>query len=192
MEAMNRRVRLRPAEAVPDLTAAIVAAAPRLRRRRPVIAVAAAALAVVAGSILAVTIAGGPAQPALAVDTAVTPVPIGASGVAYLDITNHGSDDRLMGATSPVARTVELHRTEVDAGGRMLMASAESLVCSAQLALEPGIAHLMLVGIERPLRAGDRFPVVLEFERAGRVAVEVDVLDWSAFGDRLAIRADGQ
>jgi copper(I)-binding protein len=191
MEAMNRRLRIRPAEAVPDLTAAIVAAAPRRRRRRPVMAVTAAALAVVAGSILAVAIAGGPAEPALAVAAAVTPVPAGTAGVAYLDIANRGGDDRLVGASSPVARSIELHRTTVDPRGRSLMSVAESLVCSSRLALEPGAAHLMLVGIERPLSAGDRFPLVLRFERSGRVTVDVDVVAWNAFGDRLAIRTAG-
>jgi copper(I)-binding protein len=190
LEAVSRRLRIRAAEAIPDLTAAIVAAAPRRRRRRrPAIAVAAAAAAVAVGLILAVTIAGGPAQPALAVDAAVTPVPIGSAGVAYLEIANRGGDDRLVGATSPVARTVELHLTTVDQRGRTLMAAAESLVCSAQLALEPGAAHLMLLGVDQPLSVGDRFPLILEFERSGQVTVDVDVVAWDDFGDRLAIRA---
>jgi copper(I)-binding protein len=197
LETANRRLRIRMAEAVPDLTAAIVAAAPRGRRgrpaprwhgRRPAIAVAAAAVAAAVGLMLAVTIAGGPARPALAVDGAVTPVPMGSSGVAYLEIANRGGDDRLVGAMSPVARTVELHLTTVDQRGRTLMAAAESLVCSAHLALEPGSAHLMLLGVEQPLAVGDRFPLVLEFERSGPVEVDVEVVDWDVFGDRLASR----
>ncbi|MBX9756541.1 MAG: copper chaperone PCu(A)C, partial [Pseudomonadaceae bacterium] len=37
----------------------------------------------------------------------------------------------------------------------------------------PGGNHLMLFGLQKPLVAGERFPLTLEFEKAGKVEVEV-------------------
>ena len=35
--------------------------------------------------------------------------------------------------------------------------------------------HIMLFGLKKPLVAGERFPLSLQFERAGTVQVEVQV-----------------
>ena len=41
--------------------------------------------------------------------------------------------------------------------------------------LKPGGAHLMLVDPKRPLKEGDKVPVVLKFEKAGEVKVDFEV-----------------
>jgi copper(I)-binding protein len=41
--------------------------------------------------------------------------------------------------------------------------------------LAPGGHHLMLQELKGPLKQGDKVPVTLEFEKAGKVAVFLDV-----------------
>src|SRR5262249_28985438 len=41
--------------------------------------------------------------------------------------------------------------------------------------LAPGGLHLMMMDLKSPLKQGDKMPVTLEFEKAGKVAVTLDV-----------------
>ena len=41
--------------------------------------------------------------------------------------------------------------------------------------LKPGAVHIMLLGLKQPLRAGESFPLTLEFEKAGKREVSVAV-----------------
>src|SRR6056297_201861 len=71
------------------------------------------------------------------------------SGAAFMQIMNHGStDDRLIGAASPVAKLVELHTHKEDENGVMRMIHVEQ---------------------------GDTVPLTLTFEQAGDITVEVPV-----------------
>lgn len=110
-----------------------------------------------------------------------TPTPAGASsGAAYIvELKNTGgTPDRLLRATSPMARQVELHSMTVDAGGvmRMRELSDIALAPGVPVRMQPGAGlHIMLMGLARPLVEGDRFPMTLEFERAGKAEVDVVV-----------------
>jgi hypothetical protein len=51
-----------------------------------------------------------------------------------------------------------------------------ALAPHAKIRMRPGMGmHLMLVGLKEPLKDGARFPMTLEFERAGKVEVTVNV-----------------
>ena len=41
--------------------------------------------------------------------------------------------------------------------------------------LAPGGYHLMLMDLKQPFKQGDKVPLTLEFEKAGKVAVALDV-----------------
>jgi len=41
--------------------------------------------------------------------------------------------------------------------------------------LKPGKSHLMLIGLKKPLEDGQHFPVVLQFQHAGTVTVDMFV-----------------
>jgi len=41
--------------------------------------------------------------------------------------------------------------------------------------LAPNGAHLMLVGLKRPLKFGEHFPMVLTFEKSGTVEIDIEV-----------------
>ena len=46
---------------------------------------------------------------------------------------------------------------------------------SGEARFEPGGNHVMLFGLTQPLVAGERFPLTLQFEKAGKVVVEVAI-----------------
>jgi copper(I)-binding protein len=98
-------------------------------------------------------------------------------GVGYFEIRNTGKEpDRLLSATSPAARQVEMHLSE-HAGevARMRQLRAFEVPARERLTLEPNGAHLMLVDLVQPLKKGERFPMKLRFERAGEVDIEFEV-----------------
>lgn len=105
-------------------------------------------------------------------------------GAAYLTIRNNGTaPDRLLRATSPRAETVMIHASEMS-GGNMRMRGMPSVEIGAKasIAFEPGGMHLMIMGLQEPLRRGELLPMVLEFERAGPVSIEMPVLSPGAKG----------
>jgi len=101
----------------------------------------------------------------------------GATGAGFLSISNRGAAaDRLLSASSPAARAMELH-TMVRDGDVMRMRAVEAIEVppGQTVALRPGGLHMMLVGLSRPLREGETVPVTLRFERAGEVRVMLSV-----------------
>lgn len=98
-------------------------------------------------------------------------------GGAYMIVTNGGAEpDHLIGATSEIAKTVELH-SHVKDGDVMRMSALSSVEVppGKSIGFAPGGLHVMLIGLKAPLQEGARFPLVLEFATAGKVSVSVDV-----------------
>ena len=109
--------------------------------------------------------------------------PPGATVAAgYLEIRNNGKEpDRLLSASTPVAKRVEMHVTEhAEHVAKMRQLRAFEVPGRERLTLSPGGAHLMLVDIVQPLKRGERFPLTLRFERAGELEVEVEVQELGA------------
>ncbi|HYE42385.1 MAG TPA: copper chaperone PCu(A)C [Caulobacteraceae bacterium] len=89
----------------------------------------------------------------------------------YLTIHNAGAAaDALVGASCTCAREVQLHLMTTR-GGIMKMEKADALTVAAggQLALKPGGAHLMILGVKAPLKAGQSVEISLRFRKAGTV-----------------------
>jgi copper(I)-binding protein len=110
-----------------------------------------------------------------------TPTPPGARiGAAYFAaLENRGTQvDRLVRASTPAAARVELHSGDIGSDGVMRMREKESIDVPAKttVKLRPGGGdHLMLMQLKKPLLEGDTFPMTLEFERGGKVEVNVVV-----------------
>lgn len=106
--------------------------------------------------------------------------PTAQTAVAYVAVRNRGAaPDRLVSASSPEARAVEMHETTME-GGVMRMRPVEGGIVvppGGLVRLEPdgGGVHLMLVGPTRAFARGERVPLTLTFERAGGVQVEMTV-----------------
>lgn len=107
--------------------------------------------------------------------------PFQPTGGAYLTIENKGREsDKLVKAASSVAKSVEVHTMHLDRNNVMRMREAGDIVLKAggKILMQPGSGyHLMLLGLKQPLKAGDKFPLTLVFERAGQVEVTVFVED---------------
>lgn len=139
----------------------------------------AASIVLVGGASLAsaapsATVDGAWSRPA--VDTAVV----------YGVVRNTGSRSlALVGASSPSARSAELHESMTMKGGTMngaAMAAMEMRPAGTvvipphgALTLKPGGYHVMLIGLRRPLAPGERFPVTLRFGDGSHVTFEVPV-----------------
>jgi copper(I)-binding protein len=52
--------------------------------------------------------------------------------------------------------------------------------------LAPGGYHLMMMDLKNPLKQGDKLPITLEFEKAGKVQVSFDVQGVGAQGPNAA------
>lgn len=101
----------------------------------------------------------------------------GTTSAIYFVLKNRGGEaDRLVAVRTEVASAVELHLSAIE-DGVMRMRQVETIEVPArgEVRLAPGGYHLMLIGLRRELQDGDRFPVTLEFERAGSRVVEVEV-----------------
>ncbi|MCE4558160.1 copper chaperone PCu(A)C [Roseateles cellulosilyticus] len=76
---------------------------------------------------------------------------------------------RLVGGTSPVAASVEVHEMRMDGGVmRMRALSGLDLPAGQAVSLRPGSYHIMLMGLRSAVKAGDTVPVTLTIERAGK------------------------
>ena len=95
------------------------------------------------------------------------------TGGGFLTIENKGSaPDRLVGVSADAAGKVEVHEMAMD-GGVMKMRPVEgglTIDPGKTVKLAPGGLHLMMMDLKSPLKQGDKLPVTLQFEKAGKVA----------------------
>ncbi len=106
-------------------------------------------------------------------------------GGGYLTIQNKGSAaDRLIGGSADVADKVQVHEMATT-NGVMTMRPLDkglSIEPGKTVKLAPGGYHLMLLDLKSPLKQGDKVPVTLEFEKAGKVKLTFDVQGLGAQG----------
>jgi copper(I)-binding protein len=99
-------------------------------------------------------------------------------GGGYLTIENKGTiPDRLIGGSAEVASKVQLHEMTMDDGVMKMRPVEGGLIIDPgkTVKLAPSGYHLMIMDLKSPLKQGDKVPVTLEFEKAGKVAVTLDV-----------------
>lgn len=108
----------------------------------------------------------------------------GGNSAVYMEIHNAQAEaDRLVAAGTDVAGAVELHETRMEGGmHRMQPVAFIEVPARGKVELKPGGLHVMLLRLNTPLRVGDRFPLILRFERAGRLTVEVEVREHAGRG----------
>lgn len=96
----------------------------------------------------------------------------------YLTVTNAGTaSDRLVGASAAFAERAEIHEMATRDGLMTMRALPEGLpIAPGQtVELKPGGLHVMFIGLRSPLAEGQTHKVMLRFERAGGVEVELRV-----------------
>ncbi|MGE0699286.1 MAG: copper chaperone PCu(A)C [Hyphomicrobiaceae bacterium] len=114
-------------------------------------------------------------------------------GGAFMQLSApQGAADKLVGARTPIAGTVELH-THSSEGGVMRMRRIDGipLEAGAKVKLAPGGLHLMLMDLKQPLKAGESVDMTLVFEKAGEVEVKVPVLPVGSPGPKGSAAGHG-
>jgi periplasmic copper chaperone A len=105
-----------------------------------------------------------------------------ATGAAYLTLLSPVGD-RLIAASTPVAKIAQLH-TMTTQGGimRMRPIAGIDLPAGKAVTLKPGGMHIMLTGLIAPLKDGQKFPLTLTFKNGGAKEVTVTVAKVGAMG----------
>jgi copper(I)-binding protein len=96
----------------------------------------------------------------------------------FLTIENKGTaPDKLIGVSAEIAGKAEIHEMTMDNGVMKMRPLDKGLVIEPgkTVKLAPGGHHLMLQELKGPFKQGEKVPVTLEFEKAGKVAVSLDV-----------------
>ena len=96
----------------------------------------------------------------------------------FLTIENKGAvPDRLVSGAGDIAGKVEIHEMAMNNGVMTMRPLDNGLVIEPgkTVKLAPGGYHLMLMDLKQPFKQGDKVPVTLEFEKAGKVALSLDV-----------------
>lgn len=107
------------------------------------------------------------------------------TAAAYVTISNNGTgDDRLVGASSAVAEHAMVHQSSADDGVARMRHLDEGLNIPSKAALQlaPGGTHVMLMGLKRPLKAGETIAVELKFERSEPRSIDIKILDAATAG----------
>ena len=97
-------------------------------------------------------------------------------GAAYMVIKGGSRADRLIGASSERADMVHLHDVvEEDGVAKMRSTEAVEIPAGQRVELAPKGRHLMLMGLDAPLVAGQTFTIVLRFADSAEQTVTVTV-----------------
>lgn len=99
------------------------------------------------------------------------------NSASFLQLNNTDAKDHaLVAAESPASKVVELH-THTMEGGMMRMRQVEriDLPAGAEVALQPGGLHVMLIGLQQDLVPGEAIPLTLIFEDGSRQQIQAPV-----------------
>ena len=106
-------------------------------------------------------------------------------GTGHFTIENKGTTaDKLVGVSGEVSDKIEVHEMSMN-NGVMKMRPVDgglTIEPGKTVKLSPNGYHLMIMDLKSPLKQGGKVPVTLEFEKASKVAVTLDVQGIGAQG----------
>lgn len=124
----------------------------------------------------AVTTAGGPQ---ISIEDAwARAVPAaGGNGAVFFRLVNAGNEaDQLVDGQSPIAGTVEVHKTTMEEDVmKMEHIPGLEVPAKGEVLLKPGDYHVMLIDVSTTLASGDTLPITLNFEKSGEMTLDVEV-----------------
>jgi copper(I)-binding protein len=99
-----------------------------------------------------------------------------ANAAVFMTITSPVAD-RLIGASSPASGKTDL-MTMRGGGGMMGMAYVDAidLPANTPVSLNPQGLHVWFAALPQPLKAGQKIPLTLKFEKAGEQQVTVSII----------------
>lgn len=102
--------------------------------------------------------------------------PMAKNGAVYFSIVNTGPSDRLIGVSTSIAKRSSLHQTTKDKDiMRMQGVDSIPLPTGIPFKAKPGGHHIMLMGLEKPLKTGKSFDLTFTFEKARQKVVSVTI-----------------
>lgn len=115
------------------------------------------------------------------------PTAQGENGAVYFILSNHSSEaDELVGVSSNLADTIEIHESSMAEGTDVMQMSqvfSVPLERGAEVTFEPGGLHVMLVNIKREVKVGEDVEVTLHFKNHEDIPVNVSVAEFAPTGD---------
>ncbi|CBL44464.1 Protein of unknown function DUF461 [gamma proteobacterium HdN1] len=100
------------------------------------------------------------------------------NSAVYFTVENPSlADDILIGASTPRARSTELHNT-LDTGFAKTMQRVDGILIggATRFDFSPDGYHVMLMDLNTPLKEGETIPLTLEFKRSGAIQVSFPVM----------------
>jgi periplasmic copper chaperone A len=99
------------------------------------------------------------------------------TAAGYMTISNKSAQpERLLGGSSEAAAKVQTHVSVKDGDiVRMREVKGYDIPAKGSFELKPNGSHLMLVDIKRPLKEGEKVPLLLKFEKSGEIKVDFEV-----------------
>ncbi len=133
-------------------------------------------------TLIAPVYAGTAADDIQVIDPWAREIPPGlTTSAGFLGMKNTGNTEhKLVAAESANTGMVELH-THINDNGVMRMRPVENIPVApgSTTTLQPGGLHLMLMMIKKPLKAGEKMAITLEFEDGSKKDIEAEVRHFS-------------
>ncbi len=107
------------------------------------------------------------------------PPPVADTAAGYMTIRNRGDQDvEITDARTNTAEQLEFHAMAMH-DGMMHMQKMEKVVVPAHsgISFDPGGNHLMLVGLQHTLKAGERLVITLETSDGQELTIHAEVRD---------------
>lgn len=103
-----------------------------------------------------------------------------ANSALYFVIENNSTKtDTLLGAESKIAEEVEVHESFKKDNNKMGMRPAGKIAIKpkSEFEFKPGGFHVMLLGVTKDLKIGDKIEIVLLFKNKGKIKIKAEVRD---------------
>jgi len=116
-------------------------------------------------------------------DAWIRPAAMNANSALFCEVVNNSSvPDTLVAAKGNFSELVEIHETFKKENDMMGMREVHNVAVPGKgaLILKPGSFHIMLIGLNKDLRLGEKYEVVLVLKRAGEIRVRALVRDMPA------------
>lgn len=109
---------------------------------------------------------------------------------AFGTMTNTSDKDvTIMSASTPASPMVELHETVMGSNGTMQMQEKQGgfvIPAKGKLVLEPGANHIMLMGLTKPVKAGDDISFALKLKDGSTVTFTAQGKDFVGANENYA------
>jgi len=104
---------------------------------------------------------------------------VASNAAFYMVIAGGDESDTLMSADAAVCEATEIHASVMNDGVMSMEHLPDGIEIPAGevVKLEPGGFHIMCIGKQDELVAGQDVPLTLEFAHAGTMAVDVEIRD---------------